>query len=192
MTSWIKWHYSQCSSPPGTPPYRPGRRWPEIVWKIDGIIYKTESLDKYFYRSETEENFPENGNPFDNDFIFYIQNIGLNNSGFNFSEAYVLIDYIKVYEWVTSCYSCDCGLPALPPQVIIRGYNLFYPKKYKNGQVVNFACAIDFGFDYYKEVEEEEEEDLSQYEISIDILIGSKFSVCTNGKWNKKSGVCGN
>ncbi len=69
----------------------------EIIWKIDEIIYKTERLDKHFYRSETEENFPENGKPFDNDFKFYIQNVGLNSSEFNISEAYVLIDYMKVY-----------------------------------------------------------------------------------------------
>ncbi len=159
----------------------------EIVWKIDEIIYKTESLDKRFYRSE-------NGNPFDNDFIFYIKNVGLEFREFNISEAYVLIDYFKVYEWVTdnntniitiannntitSCYSCDCGLPALPPQVVIKGSrDLTPPKKYKNGQVVNFDCASnEFG---------ESSQLLTQ-------LIGRKISVCTNGKWNEKSGVCGN
>ncbi len=158
----------------------------EIVWKIDEIIYKTESLDKRFYRSE-------NGNPFDNDFIFYIKNVGLKYREFNISEAYVLIDYFKVYEWVTdnntniitiannntitSCYSCDCGLPALPPQVIIKGYKRL-TQKYKNGQIINFDCT---GPGEY-----------GSYTNNGVILIGSKISVCTNGEWNKKSGVCGN
>jgi hypothetical protein len=157
----------------------------DFVLKIDEIIYKTVSLDKHFNRSETEENSPENGlirneseylELFDEDFQFVISNVGLNSREFNISEAYVLIDYFKVYEWVTnldnntitSCYSCYCGLPAMPPQVVIkRSKNLTPPKRYKNGQIVIFDCY--FGS-----------------------LIGSKFSVCTNGKWNKKSGVCGN
>jgi hypothetical protein len=155
--------------------------------KIDEIIYRTESLDKHFNRSETEENSPENGltrneSEFleweDVNFGFYISNVGLNSREFNISEAYVLIDYFKVYEWVTnldnntitSCYSCDCGLPAMPPQVFIKRYmDLTPPKRYKNGQIVIF-----------------------ERKIGRNILIGSKISVCTNGKWNKKTGVCGN
>jgi hypothetical protein len=67
--------------------------------------------------------------------------------------------------------SCDCGLPALPSQVVIEGYRSSTPpRKYKNGQVVQFGCN-DWIRDY---------------------LIGSNISVCINGNWNKKSGVCGN
>ncbi len=137
----------------------------EIVWKIDEIIYKTESLDKHFDRSKTEENFQRKGKPL---VTLHIENVGLNYTEFNISEAYVLIDYVKVYEWVTNS---DCGLPALPPQVVIKGYeNLTPPKKYKNREEVEFDCYLN----------------------ETDILIGSKISVCTNGKWDKKSGVCGN
>jgi hypothetical protein len=163
----------------------------EIVWKIDEIIYKTESLDKHFNRPETEENFSENGKPFDNDFIFYIQNVGLNSSELNISEAYVLIDFVKVYERVTNL---DCGLPALPPQVVIKGYkSLTPPKKYKNGQTVNFDCYYSSTVNdaVYKSGYESGRV-ISQLVNFVDVLIGSKFSVCTNGKWNKKSGVCGN
>jgi hypothetical protein len=136
----------------------------EIVWKIDEIIYKTESLDKHFYPSETEENFPENGKP---SIAFHIEN-GINYNEFNISEAYVLIDHVKVYEWMTNL---GCGLPALPPLVVIKGYeDLTPPRKYKNGEEVQFDCYLN----------------------ETDILIGSKTSVCTDGKWNKKSGVCGN
>jgi hypothetical protein len=72
---------------------------------------------------------------------------------------------------ITSVYSYDCGLPALPPQVFIEGYRVLTPPKiYKNGSIVNFDC----------------------FQTYTDILIGSKTSVCTDGKWNKKSGVCGN
>jgi hypothetical protein len=72
---------------------------------------------------------------------------------------------------ITSFYSYDCGLPALPPQVFIEGYRVLTPPKiYKNGSMVNFDC----------------------FQTYTDILIGSRNSVCTDGKWNKKSGVCGN
>jgi hypothetical protein len=144
----------------------------EIVWKIDEIIYKAESLDKHFNRSETEENFPENGKPFDNDFKFYIQNVGLNSSEFNISEAYVLIDYMKVYEWKTNLDN-NCGLPALPPQVFIKEYRDLMPlKKYENGKKVEFDCSGSSN--------------------GTHILIGNKTSVCTKGKWSNKTGVCGN
>jgi hypothetical protein len=36
---------------------------------------------------------------------------------------------------ITSCYSCDCGLPALPPHVVIKGYrDLTPPKNIKMGR----------------------------------------------------------
>jgi hypothetical protein len=79
------------------------------------------------------------------------------------------------YNTNTSCNSCDCGTPALPPQVVIKEYEYFKPpKKFKNGQVVNFHCRPEF------------------YSLLRRTFIGSEISVCSNGKWNKKSGVCGN
>jgi hypothetical protein len=74
--------------------------------------------------------------------------------------------------------------------VVIKGYrDLTPPKKYKNGQVVNFDC-------YWSSTENDAETQSGVIVFSIqnfvDILIGSNISVCTNGKWNQKSGVCGN
>jgi len=59
----------------------------------------------------------------------------------------------------------DCGLPAIPPNTIIKDLN----PKYKEGFICEYKCEF---------------EELS--------LIGGKFRICTNGKWVGNIPKCGN
>jgi len=72
---------------------------------------------------------------------------------------------------------CDCGTPAMPKYVTIKGFESFslekslssIPKRFRHGDKVYFECF--FSNSYY--------------------FFGKNYSICINGKWTEKAGICG-